>query len=91
MTTKSKAVQEPMVELLLKVTEFNPDRTPYKQYNTKFQADNLWVIIHVPKVYLAGPVSTDNQIVLTLDGMAYVNNEIASATERMHKQWMENQ
>lgn len=87
--TKSKPVAEPMVTIRLRIVDLNPDRTPYKQYNTRFQAEDLYVVVSVPKVYvlnLPGP-----ETVLTLDGMAYINNEIASANERMHQQWMEGQ
>lgn len=63
------------VSLWFKWSECRTDPTPYKVYAPVLSPENVYVEINVPKIYVAH--LQEGNVVLTLQGMAWVQSEIA--------------
>lgn len=84
-----------MVSVKIKVTEFMPDRTQYKQYGIRLELENTLVEVRVPDEMVVATyhnARTDRvETLLTLDGLAYVARQVADAIDAMHRDWQNEQ
>lgn len=79
MTTKTKAT------VLLKIDHIISDRTQYKPYIAQLSADALYVEIEIQPEEIR---ATKDQVILTVDGLAAIMGNVATAIEKMNRESM---
>jgi hypothetical protein len=87
MTKTTTSTKTETVPVKLFVQELAPDRTPYKQYASKFSPIDLVLVIDVPKEFILQEGDDENNTHISMDGIAWMNDYISNANEKVHAQW----